>query len=278
VCSSDLLTVLSGLSQYFFNVEFLRNNSISPTDSGIRAITSSFAHHNAFGGYLVVVLSLTAALLLANNCSRLKLKSLSIVAILSTLAICSTFSRGSWLALSISFIFMVLLYRKNLRRLIPVFITLLVFFLLPVFHRSHERLISTFEPGGDSDRFKYWLAGLKMIKEHPFFGNGVGTFMANFSKYLPGMNISYAHNCFLQIWVETGIFSLISFMIFVISLVYRGVKKFLVSKDLVFLGLLSGVVGFLAHSFFDNNLYSLRLAIVFWAWVGLIIAKIDVIS
>jgi O-antigen ligase len=102
--------------------------------------------------------------------------------------------------------------------------------------------------------------------------------MANFSKYLPGMNISYAHNCFLQIWVETGIFSLISFMIFVISLVYRGVKKFLVSKDLVFLGLLSGVVGFLAHSFFDNNLYSLRLAIVFWAWVGLIIAKIDVIS
>jgi O-antigen ligase len=144
-------------------------------------------------------------------------------------------------------------------------------FLFPVFQ---ERLFLTFKVGGDSDRFRYWLAALKMIKDHPFFGIGVGTFMANFSKYLPNCNISYAHNCYLQIWAETGVLALISFILFSTSLIYFGFKKFLVSKDFLLLGLLSGAVGFLVHSFFEVNLYSLRLAVLFWVWVGLISAII----
>ena len=113
-----------------------------------------------------------------------------------------------------------------------------------------------------------------MINKHPFFGMGVGTFMANFSKFLPNAYISYAHNCYLQIWAETGIFALFSFGGFVVSFVYLSIKRFIVCKDFLLLGLLSGVVGFLVHSFFDTNLYSLRLAILFWVWVGLILASI----
>ncbi|MCX5706410.1 MAG: O-antigen ligase family protein [Candidatus Omnitrophica bacterium] len=112
-----------------------------------------------------------------------------------------------------------------------------------------------------------------MISEHPFFGMGVGTFMANFSKFLPDSNISYAHNCYLQIWAETGIFSLISFTVFIFSLVYLGIKNFFASQDFLLLGLLAGVVGFLVHSFFEVNLYSLQLAVLFWVWVGLITAR-----
>lgn len=267
------LAVLSGLSQYFFNIEFLRNKSISNLDIGLRAASSSFSHYNDFGGYLVVVLSLVAALLLANNYFAPKIKSLSALAVLSTLAIIFTFSRGSWLAMSISFIFIAILSRKNLKRLIPVFLVVIIFFLFPMLH---ERLFLTFKTGGDSDRFRYWLAAWKMINAHPFFGMGAGTFMANFSKYLPSVNVSYAHNCYLQIWAETGFFALFSFVGFMVSVVYLGIKKFIVSKDFLLLGLLSGAVGFLAHSFFDTNLYSLRLAILFWVWVGLIIARLHI--
>lgn len=267
-----ILTVFSGLSQYFFNFEFLRNRSISSLSGGLHAASSSFNHYNAFGGYLVVVLSLIFALLLANNYSKLKINGLSFLAILSTMAIIFTFSRGSWLAISISFIFMVILSRESLKRLIPVFLIIIVLFLFPIFY---ERLLFTFKAGGDSDRFRYWLAAWRMICEHPFFGMGVGTFMANFSKFLPDSNISYAHNCYLQIWAETGIFALLSFGGYMASLIYLGIKRFMVSKDFLLLGLLSGVVGFLAHSFFDTNLYSLRLAILFWVWVGLISARIS---
>ncbi len=265
------LAVFSGLSQYFFGIEFLRNKIMSITDAGMRTITSSFAHHNDFGAYLVVILSLAAALLSADNSFGFNAISLLILAMSSTLAIILTFSRGSWLAMSISFIFMLILSRKNLKRLIPIFLVIIAMFLFPSFY---ERLFLTFKAGGDSDRFRYWLVAWKMINKHPFFGMGVGTFMANFSKFLPDSNISYAHNCYLQIWAETGIFALFSFGGFIVSFVYFGIKRFIVSRDFVLLGLLSGTVGFLAHSFFDTNLYSLRLAILFWVWVGLIIARI----
>lgn len=268
---SAALVVLSGLSQYFFNIEFLRNRSPIKLSDGSYAATSSFVYYNAFGAYLVVVLSLVAALLLENNYSRLKTRGLLFLAILSAPAIIFTFSRGSWLGAFISLIFMAALSRRNFKRLIPVFVIVIILFLLPIFY---ERLLFTFKGGGDSNRFRYWLAAWKMISDYPFLGIGIGTFMANFSKYLPNVYISYAHNSYLQIWAESGIFSLISFLAFVSSLIYLGIKKFIISRDFILLGFLSGALGYLAHSFFDTNLYSLSLAVLFWVWVGLIIERI----
>lgn len=270
---SAALAVSSGLSQYFFNFEFLRNRNIINLSGGLHSVTSSFNHYNTFGGYLIFVLSLMSALLFANNYSRFKIIGLSVLASLSTIAIILTSSRGSWLAMLMSFIFMAILSGKNFKRLIPVFLVVIILFMSPLFK---ERLFLTFKAGGDSDRFRYWLAAWKMINEHPFLGMGVGTFMANFSKFLPNAFVSYAHNCYLQIWAETGIFALLSFGGFMVSSVYLGIRRFIVSEDLLLLGLLSGVVGSLAHSFFDTDLYSLRLAILFWIWAGLIITRLHV--
>ncbi len=267
------LVVLSGLSQYLFGVEFLRHKSIIVTISGISAITSSFVHYNSLGAYLVVVLSLAGGMLLASNSFGLKAICLSIFSIFSTVSIILTFSRGSWIALTCAFIFMLILAKKNFKKLIPIFIVIIAMFLLPVFH---DRIFLIFKAAGDSDRFRYWSTAFNMVKEHPFFGVGVGTFMANFFEYSakPAVRDAYAHNCYLQIWAETGIFALASFVFFIVSIIWLGIKKFLVSKDLLLLGLLSGVVGFLAHSFFDTNMYSLQLAVLFWTWVGLIITRL----
>jgi putative inorganic carbon (HCO3(-)) transporter len=269
--SGAFLAVLSGVSQYSFGIEFLRGRNIIGTDTGIAGITSSFAHYNDFGSYLVVVVSLLFALLLSQPALKAKRFGLLIFSMFSITAIVLTLSRGSWLGLAASCIFLFVFSGKDFKRLAPIFLVAAAMFLFPVFR---ERLFFTFKEGGDSDRFRYWIAAWKMINDHPFFGMGVGTFMANFSKYLPGVNISYTHNCYLQIWAETGIWSLMSFVGFVVSLVYLGVKKFIATKDFLLLGLLSGVIGFLAHNFFDTSLYSLRLAVLFWAWAGLISAKI----
>jgi O-antigen ligase len=119
------------------------------------------------------------------------------------------------------------------------------------------------------------MVALKMIKDHPFLGIGMGTFMSNFAKYRYDLQVSYAHNCYLQIWAETGPFSLLSFLAFVFSVIYLGTKRFLSGNSYLLLGLLAGVLGFLVHSFFEVNLYSFRLAIMFWAWMGLTIAMIQ---
>jgi len=266
------LAVFSGLSQYFFGFEFLRQRNLVLTNKGMRAITSSFVHYNGFGGYLVVVLSFLFGFLLSTKKFRVKASFLLILTIFSAVAVLLTLSRGSWIGLSAAFILLLIFSGRNIIRLSPIFLTLVVMFLLPTFH---ERLIFIFKEGGDSDRFRYWLSAWRMISEHPFLGMGVGTFMANFSKFLPNSNVSYAHNCYLQIWAEAGIFSLISFLGFIFSFAYLCIKKFLVSQDFLLLGLLAGIVGFLVHSFFEVNFYSLQLAVLFWVWVGLAISRIQ---
>ena len=270
---SAALVVLSGLSQYFFGIEFLRNKNMTVmNDKVTRAITSSFDHYNSFAGYLVVVMSLIIALLLENASLGPRTVSLFTLLIFSGTAIMLTFSRGSWLALAVSFIFSSVLSRKKIQWFMPIFLMCIAVLFFP---QIRERLHLTFKFGGDADRFKIWAAALKMINDHPFFGMGVGTFMANFSKYLPGKPL-YAHNCYLQIWAETGVFSLISFLGFTCSIIILGVKKFIYSKDFLLLGLLAGFIGFLVRSFFDTNLYSLQLAFLLWVWVGMIIRKLNI--
>lgn len=269
------LAVISGLSQYFLGCEFLRNRSMGYIDGKINAITSSFSHYNNFGTYLVVALSLAVSLLLSGNSFGLLEGCLLIFTIFSTVALTLTFSRGSWLAAVAAFVFVSIISKRNLKRLIPVLILAIIIFLFPLFH---ERFFLTFMAGGDRDRFLYWQVAIKMIQEHPFIGVGVGTFMANFANYLPNLFPAYAHNCFLQIFAETGVFSLLAFLAFVASFIYLGIKRFIASKDYSLLGLLAGTVGFLVHSFFDTNLYSLILAILFWVWVGLIFARLRVVN
>lgn len=313
--SSALIVSLSGLSQYFFGIEFLRNNAAIAMDSGMRAITSSFVHYNSLGGYLVVVLSLVVALLLADNSFSIKTVGLLIFSVFSTVAIIFTFSRGGWLAAIASFIFMYIFIRKHLGRIILFFLAAIAIASLanlapvaeissnnakPVIRATYpdpaniglrdtiekkinvaslfrERALLTFKSGGDSDRFKYWLAAFRMIKNHPFFGMGVGTFMANFPKYTPviGLRVSYAHNCFLQIWAETGIFSVLSFLGFILTLIYRGISNFKKHGDFIVLGLTCAIFGFTTHSLFDTHFYSLQLAILFWTLGGVLAASIN---
>ena len=117
-----------------------------------------------------------------------------------------------------------------------------------------------------------------MIKENPFLGKGLGTFMDYYKKHkIPGdETIYYAHNCYLQIWAETGIFGLLSFLLFVGSVLCRRIKAIKVNslpwQSSVLLGLISAVFGFLVHSFFDTNLYSLQLAVLFWFMLGLAVS------
>ena len=73
---------------------------------------------------------------------------------------------------------------------------------------------------------------------------------------------------------EAGIFTLLSFLVFVGMLFVRGVKAFNRNKDFVLLGVLCGLLAFMAHSLFDNHLYALQLRALFWFMSGVLLALI----
>jgi len=83
----------------------------------------------------------------------------------------------------------------------------------------------------------------------------------------------YAHNCYLQMWVESGLFSLLVFLAFTGSVIVSAWQYVRRSRDVMKAALLAGCVGFLAHSFLDTQLYSLQLSTLFWILLGMTAAE-----
>ena len=68
-------------------------------------------------------------------------------------------------------------------------------------------------------------------------------------------------------------------MIWLLVVLYRtAINFFIVNKDPVVLGILSGVTVFLAHNLIDIGIYNLQLVALFWFILGLLIAVININS
>ena len=264
------VVAIDALSQHFFGWEFLRGKQMR---AGTYFITGPFNHYNGLAAYLVCILALMLALF---SCIKFKNRiyyfGLFFIAILLGTSFLFTFSRGGWMGFIAAGLLMLFLSRKW-RVILPIiFIFLILVILVPAIR---VRAVFTFQAGGDASRFSIWKGAWVMIKENPFLGKGLGTFMPYFPKYAPGLGNKYAHNCFLQIWAETGIFSLLSFLIFLGLLIYNGIKLCLGKCDFLILGILCALFGFIVHSFFDNQLYSPQLSALFWLLLGILSALIN---
>ena len=265
---SSALVGIDGLVQKFSGVDFIRGWKLIPVIPPAYGVNASFNHYNDFGAYLIVILPLVIALSISGRLNKISFIALIGLEILLSVCLMFTFSRGAWLGFVLTMCFMLILSSRNMARkmvfLIPFFIGMLV--LVP---GLWDRLIFTFTPRGDADRIKVWHTAFLMIKESPFLGKGVGLFMDNFSR-LSDLNTQYTHNCYLQIWAETGIFALLGFLGFIGVLLVNGIKAFKSNQNFLLLGLVCGLFGFLVHSFFDTQLYSIQTSMLFWSMAGIL--------
>lgn len=260
------LVALDSLFQRFSGKDIFRARELVNVGNGIPAITGPFNHYNDLASYLIVVLILALALLISGALRKGLQSALLPLSILLAGCLFLTFSRGSWIGFVFALALMLFLSR-DYRKLIPLLaLSLLFLFFLP---GVKERFAFTFQGEGDADRLLAWGAASRMIMENPYLGKGIGTFMDYFHAYVPSRYVQYAHNCYLQIWAETGTFSIWSFIIFVGIILYKASFVFRRLKDYLLLGFLCALFAFLVHSFFDTQLYSLQLAFLFWSLLGL---------
>lgn len=264
---------IDAIFQLFSGSDFLRHRLLISLNSRMQyGVTASFHHYNSFGTYLVFNLSLALALLIALK-GKLFKAALCALMVLLLACLMLAFSRGSWIGFLASLILMLFLSPRRNALVYIFFIFILVVIFFP---GIRERTMLIFSPQGDADRFVVWKAAFKMIKEHPFLGKGVGTFMGHFQKYVESKRLftQYAHNCYLQIWAETGIFALLSFILFAASIFYRSIKTMRLNgySNPMLLGLICGFFAYLVQICFDSQLYSLELSVLFWFMAGFILA------
>ncbi|MFH0877663.1 MAG: O-antigen ligase family protein, partial [Candidatus Omnitrophota bacterium] len=266
--ATSVFVGFDGLIQRQIGFDLLWQRPLQQLSSGLWAITATFNHRNGFGAYLLFPVVLFLSLLFQGKRRKLPQLGLGTAALLLLTCLMLTYSRGAWLGFC-SAMFVLLLFSKQGKAFIGIFVGLFLLFLgsSPLFR---DRLLFMFASGGDADRFIYWKAAWDMIKVHPYLGSGLGTFMQYSIQYAPNVYEHYAHNCFLQIWAETGIFSLISFMGFIGILLWRGISALRTHQNPYILGIFCAICGFLVHSFFDVQFYSIQSSVLFWSMAGLL--------
>ena len=177
--------------------------------------------------------------------------------LVTLVAISLAASRGGFLGLLASSIFIIQTSRKRVRNLALLAAALLPLVLLapssPVVRFLHP---NTGDQQAAAARKIAWVAGMRMIEAHPIAGIGLGNFKPLMDQYAdPGTNFrEIAHNTYIELAAELGIPGLLIFLFILIS-AYRTlgqVRKQVNRSSLVHqaaLGLQAGLVGYMIAGF-----------------------------
>ncbi|MDD5491839.1 MAG: O-antigen ligase family protein [bacterium] len=124
------------------------------------------------------------------------------------------------------------------------------------------------------NRLLWWRGALSMIRDHSLGGVGLGNFGSAFLVYkTAGLNSLYAHNQFLQLWAEIGIFSLLFWLLGFYSTFRESLKKLALQepqKQYQSVALICGTCGLLVYNLIDYSLSIPAIAIIWWIMFGLL--------
>ncbi len=255
-----VIVILDCFFQLFFNLEFVHQRHMILHADNILAVTGPFKHNNDFAAYLICVLIVFLYWVFSKGQKLIKPIAI-IVFLLGVFILAHAYSRGGCISFILAIILLAFLLKKFWFLCFSLMITVIL---------SFKIILFKFSMFNDSGRFKLWGISLRMIKEHPLLGNGIGTFMAWFRSFSPTGDISYAHNCFLQLWAEAGLISVAIFFYIIFETLISSIFGYKENKNPVSLILSCAVIAFLCSSFVDTFLFSYQLASLFWVMMGLL--------
>ncbi len=195
--------------------------------------------------------------------------------VLPVVALVLTYSRSSWISFALTVGSFVAL--ANLK-LIPLFL-LLALLMIPVMPASVVNRVLTLFTGRDTSmgyRLYIWEGSLKALGANPWSGGGLGThnFFDAYRKFMvpEACVAAHAHNLYLEIWLETGIFGFLSTVLFYFSTLkntllaaVRGDRDFRLSM----IALFSTLFGLFFVEMVEYVWFYPRVMLVFWSVLGL---------
>ncbi len=209
------------------------------------------------------------------------------LALLSTLTLFLTGCRGSYMGMLIIaigiFAVSAKFLWKNYKHIylsvvggVTAFVTTVILMTASL----RARVLSIFAMRQDSSnsfRFNVYHSSLDMFRDNWLLGIGVGNqnFREIYGLYMKtGFDALSAYNIFLEIAVESGIFALVAFLGFLVSLIKNSVKFILKSQDLKYVILVStaliSVFGVCVHGMVDTVFFRPQIQFVFWTMVAIL--------
>ena len=169
----------------------------------------------ALGGFLAMTLPLTLALLRRTPGAAAR-AAILLAALVQGYALFLTRSIGALAATTISMVLALPFLAP--RRAAAGRWAVLVLAVAGASFFLHARRVEIGSPGGDPFllRAGNWSAAVRMIRDHPLFGTGPGSFGTFYPRYIePGMNETrYAHNSYLQVVAGWGAWAIVPLALF----------------------------------------------------------------
>lgn len=241
----------------------------------------TFGNPNIFAEYIEHMLPVGLALVFGFRKFKNKLAAAAMFIIMSVCLVL-TFSRASWLgfAAAIGLFFVV-----KLARFIPVLfaagVAAIPFLPNVVLQRIHS--IGSLKDSSNAYRMMVWQGTVKMIKDFWITGVGFGywAFKNSYLSYsIKGTRVWHAHNLFLEISAEMGIFGILVFL-WIMLLMFKTSYCFIQSSKDKYLGYLSlglscAVISLLVHGVGEHILYMPKSVLMFWMVVAFQMAVIGI--
>ncbi len=238
---------------------------------------------NLFGGYMLAAIPSIIVLPFINK----RLVFLSIfIGLAAIIALFLTGCRGAYIGLFfevvvlffMSYRFLSDVYRKVYTFIVGIF-SLIVGFVIISISSIRARIFSIFAMRSDSSnsfRFNVYNSSLSMFKDNWLLGIGCGNqnFREIYGLYMKtGFDALSAYNIYLETAVESGIFALISFVLFIVSNLVAAFKFVLNTRqtETVFVTVaLISIVGMLFHGIVDTVFFRPQIQFIFWIMIGII--------
>lgn len=273
--SSVALSVMSlyGLYQRIQGVEVNPSYVDLTVNKGMPGRVFGFYENpNAFGEVLLLLLPLAVGLLLCSRGWWGRLLGLVSTG-LGCVAIAMTYSRASWIGLGVAAFLFILLWNK---KLIPAAIVLGILGLAFLPDTVFNRILTIFNTSDTSttSRFPYYQAAAEFIKMRPIRGAGLGADAVRKAvsqlHLFHGKDIFvHCHNIYLQVWCETGLLGLLTFVggiLWTFKQGARAVRRSGCSRQtrMTVIGGVSALMGAMVCGIADYIWNYPRVMLIFW--------------
>ncbi len=235
--------------------------------------TSLFPDPHIFSFFLGLVIPLAFGFLF---CCK-KHKGLLIVSLCLLLATqLLTFSRGGYLGLFVALPLVILLLwgtftlKTKVFGVVFILVSLVMVLTLGAPITGRIGSIFNFKEPSNFGRLLIWRQALDIFRDHPLLGVGIGGYSEFVDPTASYRAPIYAHNTYLDIAVEMGIFALIAWLgIFLVAL--KGLWRTLKKKELriISAGLIGSLVWFSVHCLVDTPIFSPRILPILMVILGL---------
>lgn len=256
-------------------------------------LVATFEYHSRIAKYISLLLPFALCFFFYYKSlfTRFTLVCLMCVSVFSLLL---TMSRTSWVAVCVTVFFVGFAARKKYLIFALIGMGALLICILPSKFIAQVKTITQVNKFFVSEeilgeRFLCWKASIAIIKDHPVLGIGPGkrNFRDVYQRYANRIQdtekqrkqetvagqpperkikkknraefterLSHPHNLFLQIWVDTGILGLLSFLWLFSAVFYGAIKSWRISQEryekTLLMGMVASLVSLFSHSLTDT--------------------------